>query len=302
MKIITWLKKNKVFALLLAFALVWVGQMVWASRVVNKTGPQVGTYPGLRETPSTDFQSLSSPAAELSSSEKSAADSQARVVITTSGLSLVSKNVEQLANQVVEKAEEIGGFLVSRRLSRPEEAPYAVVVVRVPADKLDEAMGYYKDNARRVVSEQVFGRDVTEEYEDIEEKLVTLRTTKRKLEDLLDQAAQVEDLLEVQRELINIQERIDRYVGRKEYLEESAQYSKIRVDISSDALALPYQPGGETFRPIVVFKKAVRSLVKFAYFLGRVIIWVVVFAVIWLPVVFIVKLIQRRRKDKKGKK
>lgn len=285
MKVGQWIRENKVFALLLVFSLFWVG-----------------AYSGLGESPSVGSQSSSSPAPGLPSSEKSTADSQERVVITTSGLSLVTKDVEQITDKVVQKAEEMGGFLVSRRLSRPEEAPYAVVVVRVPADKLDEAMGYFKSEARRVVSEQVRGRDVTEEYEDIEEKLATLRTTKNKLETLLDQAEEVENILEVQREIINIQERIDHYLGRQEYLQESAQYSKIRVDISSDALALPYQPGGETFRPVVVFKKAVRSLVKFAYFLGRVIIWVVVFGVVWLPAVLLVKFIRRRRKNKKDKK
>jgi len=148
-----------------------------------------------------------------------------------------------------------------------------------------------------VVSETVSGRDVTDEYVDIEARVATLLKTKAKFEEILAKAEKVQDILEVQRELINLQDQIDNFKGQQNYLEKSAQVSRVTIYLATDELALPYVPA-EVWRPQVIFKQAVRSLIVVLRKMGTLIIWLGVYSVIWLPAVGVYLVFRYWRKKK----
>lgn len=218
-----------------------------------------------------------------------------RMVVKTSQISAVVKDISGAVDQVIAEVEDKGGYMVSSSISRPEESPYAKVVVRVPVEQLEASIKFVDDLSVKVTSQNLQGRDVTDQYEDLEEKLSVLNETKTKFENILDQATEVDDILQVQRELINLQDRIDRIKGRQEYLEKTAENAKLTIHLSSDELSLPYVPEDDVFRPQVVFKKAVRSLVKTLRGAGRVAIWLGVYSVILVPVIGVVLWYKRRK-------
>jgi hypothetical protein len=96
-------------------------------------------------------------------------------------------------------------------------------------------------------------------------------------------AEKIEDLLNVQRELINLQSQIDSLKGQQQYYEKNAEMAKLTIYLSTDELALPYAPS-ESWRPQVIFKQAVRSLVTSLRKVGTAIIWLAVYSVVWIPV------------------
>ena len=221
-------------------------------------------------------------------------DGDDRLVIRDTSLSLVVDDVAASLNKIEMETERLGGFLVNSNLNTPEGASSGMITVRVPETRRAEAMEMFKGLAVRVVSENVNGRDVTDEYVDIEERMVVLEKTKTKFESILDSASEVGDLLQVQRELTNIQVQIDNLKGRAEYLDKSASLSLIHVYLSTDELALPYTPD-EVWRPIVVFKEAIRSLIKSARGSVNWVIWAAVYTPIWLPVVVIGWMLFKKR-------
>ena len=148
-----------------------------------------------------------------------------------------------------------------------------------------------------MTSERILGTDVTDEYVDIEARLVTLEKTKDKFEEILEIATEVQDILNVQRQLIYVQDQIDVLKGRQEYLEQTAKLSKVTVYLSTDEYALPYAPT-EAFRPRVIFKLAVRSLVRALRSVARALIWIGVYAVVLIPLGLIVFFIWKWWKKK----
>ena len=204
-------------------------------------------------------------------------ESQNRLIIKESYLSLVVKNVSYTQKKILEKTEKLGGFMVQSYFDNPQEAASATITIRVPAKKLDQALNDFKKLAVKVVSENISGTDVTEEYTDIEARLNTLYKTKTKFEEIMEKANRVQDILEVQRELINLQGQIDALVGQKKYLEKSADLAKITIYLSTDELSLPYAPA-ESWRPQLVFKQAVRSLILTLRKIATVLIWAFVYS------------------------
>lgn len=216
-----------------------------------------------------------------------------RLVVEESSMSMVVNNVRQAADKIIDYVKSIDGFMVSTSLTSPEEAPFATVVVRVPVDKLQSSLDYFRSLGIRVTSENILGTDVTDEYVDIKARLETLEKTKAKFEEIMSKATQIQDILNVQRELISLQDQIDSLKGRQQYLEQTAKLAKITVYLSTDEFALPYAPS-ERFRPEVIFKQAVRSLVTNIRNLAGLLIWVFVYGVIWIPTGLIIFFIWRR--------
>lgn len=209
-------------------------------------------------------------------------NSDNRVVLKETNLSLLVKDVSKTSDQVIDYAKSLGGYMVSSTFNRPEEAPFATVTVRVPTGKLDEALKYLRGLAVKITSENLYGTDVTEQYVDIEARLGVLHQTQSKLNELLKNSTAVQDVLSVQRELSNIQSQIDDLMGQKKSIDQNAQLTKVTTYLSTDELALPYVPD-KAFRPNLIFKQAVRSLVDTLRWLGEAAIWLVVYSVIWLP-------------------
>lgn len=220
-----------------------------------------------------------------------------RLVIQESNLSLKVSAVRESVDKIIDQAKTAGGYMVSSSLSSPEEAPFASVVIRIPAEKLKESLAYYRSLAVKVTSENLLGTDVTDEYVDIDARLITLNKTKAKFEEIMNQAVRVDDLLQVQRELINLQDQIDSLKGRQNYLEKTAEMAKITMYLSTDEYALPYAPA-TPFRPSAIFKEAVRSLVVTLRGIATIGIRLGVYSVIWLPIVVVIYFIRRRAKNK----
>jgi len=216
-----------------------------------------------------------------------------RMVVQNSWLSLLVKNVRDAQKSIISKAEKLGGYMVDSSVNSPEGIDNASVTVRVPSEKLSESLDYFRSLGVRVVSESLTGYDVTDQYVDIQAHLDTLNMTKVKFEEILGKAEKVQDILEVQREIINIQVQIDNLIGQQKYLEKNAQVAKVTLYLSTDELALPYAPA-QPWRPSVIVKTAVRSLLETLRGVGTAIIWIVVFAVIWLPVLGIVLFLKKK--------
>ena len=216
-----------------------------------------------------------------------------RLVIQNSDLSLLVKDVRKSNDEIINYAKDVGGFMVSSYLSNPQDTASATVVVRVPSRKLKDTLVYLRGLSAKVISENLNGEDVTDQYTDINARLQTLYTTKAKFEEIFIKAILIQDILNVQREIISIQDQIDSLKGQQQYLEKTSQLAKITVYLATDELELPYTPK-ETWRPEVIFKAAVRSLVQNLRDVATLIIWILVYSPIWLTILILGILIKKK--------
>ncbi|PIP85225.1 hypothetical protein COY48_00120 [Candidatus Collierbacteria bacterium CG_4_10_14_0_8_um_filter_43_86] len=211
------------------------------------------------------------------------AESSQRMVIQDTNMSMLVKDVSESIKGIEKIAIDMSGFMVDRSLTKPEGAASGHISLRVPTEKREDALDKIRTIGVRVISENVFGNDVTDQYVDAEARIANLVKIKAKMEVILDQAVKVQDLMEVQMQINNIQEQIDGLKGQQKYLEQTAKLTRISVSLSTDELALPYAPDS-AWRPMVVFKAAVRSMIGAMRSVADVIIWMVVY----LPIVIII--------------
>jgi hypothetical protein len=231
---------------------------------------------------------------------------ESRMVSRNAYLSLVVKDIAKTMDDVINYINQNNGFLVSSsqnkvRNDKPKEiqpliGDSGVVTVRVPSEKLEETLEYFRSQSIKVYNENIDAHDITDSYKDIESRLEILRNNQSKIKEIMNRSDDIQVTLDAQREVLNLQNQIDSLLGEKKYLEESSQYSKVTVSLFSDESDIPFTPDN-MWRPELIFKKAVRALISTLQFLGTSLIWIAVFSIFWVPAIFIVRKFYKKNKS-----
>ncbi|ALM09706.1 MAG TPA: hypothetical protein DEB30_00540 [Candidatus Peribacter riflensis] len=218
-----------------------------------------------------------------------------RVIIRTARMAIIAEDVRKTVEALRSFIEQEGGFVVSTDVSTDEgSVPSASVSLRIPAERLDAALSYVRQQALRVVSESVSGEDVTEEYVDVKARLSNLEASERQFLIIMKDARKTEDVLAVQREIERVRGEIESLTARKKYLEESAKLSSFFISIATDEASIPVVNESEQWRPLVVAKAAANAFVEVLKFFGNVIIWAIVFVPVWGTAILVVRYWRKR--------
>lgn len=102
------------------------------------------------------------------------------------------------------------------------------LVVRVPAQRFDEAFDWVK-NSGRLLSESRQAQDVTEEFVDLGIRIDNARRSRDRLLEILQKADKVEDILKVEAELRRLTEEIERMEGRKKFLADQVALATLQA-------------------------------------------------------------------------
>lgn len=297
-KIVNWVKQNKLTTflfLLILFLLLketpnrFLGVKRFGQERFAEIAPKEIGQPAVDRAYPDYSPSIPQPSREFAP----APEVTERLLVQESHLSLLVKNVGQTLSSIKNYTNSIAGYLVESNLTNPQEAATGQITLRLPAEQLDEALSYFRSLAVKVVSENLKGEDVTDEYVDIAARLEILQKNKSRFEEIMSKAVEIEDILRIQREIINLQTQIDNFKGKQKYLEQTAKMAKITIFLSTDELVLPYAPA-QPWRPEVIFKQAVRNLIGNLQKGGTVIIWLAVYSPVWLPALLIFILLRRK--------
>ncbi|NQS91476.1 MAG: DUF4349 domain-containing protein [Chloroflexi bacterium] len=238
---------------------------------------------------------------------------QSRMVIKNATLSIVVEEPGVSIDTISKMAADMGGFVVSSNLYRIQvegglEVPQASITIRVPSDKLDLALAEIKSGAGQILSENISGQDVTQEYTDLESRLKNLERAETQLDEIMKQAYQTEDVLSVYNRLVEVQEQIELNKGQMKYFEQSAALSAISINIQANEAVQPLKIGN--WQPVGVAKRAIQALINTLEFIANMLIWISLYI---LPVVLILffpirwiwrwmKKLSARRKEKTEQK
>jgi hypothetical protein len=240
-------------------------------------------------------------------------ETQIRMVIKNASLSIVVEDPSASLDLISAMAEDLGGYVVSSNLYRAQldsglEYPEASVTIRVPAELLDQALSEIKSGAGEVLSENVSGQDVTQEYTDLESRLRNLERAEDQLAEILEASYETEDVLSVYNRLVDIREQIEVIKGQMKYYEQSAAMSSISVYIQANEAVQPLKIGN--WQPVGVAKKALQALINTLKGLANALIWIGLYIlpvalILFFPVRWIwngLKKLNQRRKERKAQK
>ena len=207
------------------------------------------------------------PAAEFAYDQSASNVVTERLVIQNVDMSIVVPDPEARMDEIADMAVAMGGFVVSSNLYQSSYGPNEIIVpearmtVRVPSERLDEALETIKEGAVDVNYENRSGEDVTSQYVDLQSRLKAKQAAEEKLLEFLEEATDTEDALSVYVQLQQIQSEIEVLKGQIQYYEESAALSAISIQLIAEEKVEPIEIGGWRLQGTV--NDAVQDLILF---------------------------------------
>lgn len=206
-------------------------------------------------------------------------DLDTRIILRNATLSLQVENPTETAAIITRMVEEAGGWVVSSSFntfidSDGSEKSRGSMTVRVPAEGLNQMLSAITAQAEKVIFENVTGEDVTSEYVDLNSQLENLKAAEDQLQQIMDDAATIPDVLAVYNELVNIRGQIDVIEGRLQYFREAAAYSSVTIELNPPPTELEIEE--EKWRPGETIEDAFDALVEGLQFAADVLIYAVI--------------------------
>ena len=217
---------------------------------------------------------------------QSGAEAIERKIVTNVDMNIRVDDVNDAMGKVTSLVETSGGFVVSVNRTDAENESYAFMSFRVPSNNLEATLSRVRDISERVESENRSSQDVTTEFVDVEARLGNLRAAEQQLMVLFERSGKVSDVLEVQRELINVRGQIESLQGRLNYLSQTTATSLVSVWFHPTTDPAPISDPG--WSPSETVRSATRGLAAFGRWFVDVVITVAIFSPVWVPIVLII--------------
>ena len=153
-----------------------------------------------------------------------------RNLIVEAWISLQVDAIDAVARQVEGAAAARGGWVESADIVGEGGYRTATISVRVPAERFDETMTALR-SLGIVTDEGVASQDVTEQLVDNEARMTAWRAQEERLVVLLENAATVEDIVDIERRISEVRTDIEYVAAAQRNLQNRVAASLIRVSL-----------------------------------------------------------------------
>ena len=153
-----------------------------------------------------------------------------RKLVRTADLSIRTDAYDEALEKVQTVLEGMGGYIESL-YQYGEASRHISLTIRVPSEKLDEFLAGM-EGLGRVTSRSESTTDMTVEYQDNQARLDTLYQKRDRLNELLLQAENVSDLIEIESAIADTQYQIDRYEKSQRSIDRQVDMSMVTLTLS----------------------------------------------------------------------
>lgn len=154
----------------------------------------------------------------------------ARKLLRTASLSIRVDSVDRAARAVTAQLETLGGFVAAER-TIDYDGLNRSMTLKVPSERIDEMIGAVEALADKVESRAISVVDKTTEYVDVAARLATQRALAARLEELLERAQKVSEVIEVEREFARVTADIEAFEARLQSIDRDATYATLELQI-----------------------------------------------------------------------
>lgn len=167
-------------------------------------------------------------------SQSSVSSPRERKVIKTAHIEIEVENLDENFNAVADMAEKMGGYIEYSRvwtsITTAGERKMSNIVLRIPEENFGEALRII-EGIGEVKSRSLLGDDKTLEYIDLQARLRNLMHQEERLLEVLEKAKNVQEILEVMREITRIRADIESMTAQIKSWDNLVQYSTININM-----------------------------------------------------------------------
>lgn len=233
---------------------------------------------------------------------ESTAEAVDRKIVRNADITVEVASPTEIQQRVTTIAESHGGFVVTSEAKQRENIDPAKrsvdikLVVRIPATQFGSTLEEIKTLAGNIPEAHVTGQDVTEDFIDLEARIKTQKALELQFLQIMKDAREVADALEVQRQIAEVRTDIEKLEGRKRFLENRSSLSTITVNIQAPKVVTVSTTGFRSSLRDAVSDSLEVASEMIVFFVRFVIVMLPVLVFVVLPSGFILRYLMRRAK------
>lgn len=152
-------------------------------------------------------------------------------IIYSASVRMRVEDVGATGTELRELIQASGGYILGFSDSRNNGDIGSVYTIKVPAQGFMSFVDRLEAMPNVEFQREISGKDVSEEYVDLESRLKARRLVEERLLTMMAKAVQADDLLRFSNQLGEIQEQIEQITGRIRYLDANVAYSTIELRV-----------------------------------------------------------------------
>lgn len=152
-------------------------------------------------------------------------------IIYSANLSMRVEDISATGAELRDIIHGSGGYILQFSDSRYDGEIGSVYTIKVPADGFMPFVDRIAVIPNLKFQQSISGKDVSEEYVDLESRLKAKRIVEDRLLSLMEKAEKADDLLKFSNQLSTVQEEIERILGRIRDLDANVAYSTVELRV-----------------------------------------------------------------------
>lgn len=161
-------------------------------------------------------------------------------LIKNASVKMEVKDFRKSGESIRQTIRKSGGYISQEEQNLLPEKSETVMTIKVPVDRFEDLLNELSAQADKVVERKINTDDVTNDYVDTKSRLEAKKQMRLKYLEFLKQSKNMEEVLQVQREINSIQEAIESASGRVGHLSREAAMSTISLSYYQPlAVAVP---------------------------------------------------------------
>lgn len=194
---------------------------------------------------------------------------QRQIILRTASVSLNTTNYENDLNAILTAMQQYGGWAEYQSASGEADSRRASLTLRIPADRLDDFLADVKQIGS-LKNLETSAQDVSANYYDTESRKAIYEAQRERLTELLAQAEDVADIIEIENSLADLQYKIENLQGSLNRWDSYSETSVVNLTLREiavsedkaetslparlgDAVKISLREAGEFFSDMLIF-------------------------------------------------
>ena len=150
-------------------------------------------------------------------------------IIKNATINLEVKNYQSFNDLLHGTIKRFAAYVAQEEQNQTDYKIENTITIKVPVDQFDDLVTTLTTGEQKLIDKKITSEDVTTQVVDTRSRMEAKKQVRVKYLDLLKEAKNMEEILNVQKEINGIQEDIEAANGRIEYLSHSAAFSTINL-------------------------------------------------------------------------
>jgi hypothetical protein len=161
--------------------------------------------------------------------EQKTNESVERKLIKEGRVEFETDNLNSTRKTIFEAVNKYKGYVSSDQEFKSPGRKSNTVIIRVPADNFDNLLSVATQGVEKFESKEINVKDVTEEFLDVQARLKIKKELEQRFIDLLKEAKNVTEVLEIEKQIGQLRSDIESIEGRLKYLQDRVSFSTLTM-------------------------------------------------------------------------